>query len=132
MKINQLFIKKVELDTLKKLMKCYGLKELTDKHMFSKHDMIQLKTVDKIKEMKSELAQYYLPCKAKVYLEDINEKRAITILKQTLRLYGYHLQSKERNINGHKVIYYRLSNDMEFEQNPSMHKVQVQNIIYFD
>lgn len=132
MKINQLFIKRVDQETLKELLKCFGLKDLNDKHMFSKYDMMQYRTSEKVMSLKPTLAQFYLPCKARVYLENITDKRALTIFKQVLRLFGYHLSSKEKNVNGSKIIFYRLTSDAEVEHNPSMQRILVRNTIHFD
>lgn len=132
MKINQLFTKKVEVGTLLKVLQCFGLNGLMDRKMFSKSDMVAEKTVERLKSLKTELSEYYLPCKAKVYLDDMNEKKAITVFKQLLRLYGYNLLSKEKNLNGKKVIYYKLCNTSDTENSQAMFKVSVKNVIYFD
>lgn len=108
MKINQLFVKKVDEETLGKLMQCYNLAGFHDAHMFSKYDLITFDTVSKLKDIKSEVEPFYLRCKAAVYLENISVKKALTILKQVLRLYDYYLISIEKNINSKKVIYYKL------------------------
>ena len=64
------------------LLKCYGVQSLNDSHEFNKGDLVELKTVDKLNDLIPELILYYLPCKAKIYLNDITEKRAVTILSQ--------------------------------------------------
>lgn len=108
MKIYQLFIKKVEDELLAKLLRCFGLQGLEDRRVFNKHDMVQMRTVEQMKNLSDELATYYLPCKAKIYLQDLTEKRAITVLKQVIRLYDYHLASIEKNASGRKIINYCL------------------------
>ena len=55
-----------------------------------------------------EMVLYYIPCKAKKYLGELNEDRAITILRQFLRLYEYELFKKERMIQKRKLIFYSL------------------------
>lgn len=108
MKINQLFTKPMETQDLEKLLKCFELKGLHDMHMFSKKDLEQLHTADKINNMKPMLAEHYMKCKANMYLENITVKKALTIMKQFLRLFGYTLESIEKNIHSKKVIYYKI------------------------
>ena len=43
-----------------------------------------------------------------IYLENIDYKRAITILRQCLRLYNYYIKSKEKYFNGDKLIIYQI------------------------
>lgn len=134
MKINQLFTKKVDTDLLLKLLQCFGLNDLHDKRFFCKFDMIQLNTVQKVNLLKPLLEEYYLPCKSKVYLdtENMTEKRAITILKQVLRLHGYYLYSKEKNVNNRKIIFYQLLNELDKNVSQHMKRFDVTNIISFD
>jgi hypothetical protein len=134
MKINQLFTKKVDTEVLIKLLNCFGLNDLNDKRFFCKFDIVQLNSVQKLKEMTDELEEYYLPCKAKIYLDEtnMNEKRAITVLKQVLRLHGYHLISKEKNVNNRKIIFYQLQNEKDRTQSHHMKKYDVTNIISFE
>jgi hypothetical protein len=132
MKINQLFSKKVDTEVLLRLLHCFGLGSLEDKRFFSKHDLNRMDTLVQIQSMRLNLSSYYLPCKAKIYLDHINEKRAITILKQVLRLHGYYLQSKEKNINTRKVIFYQIMSETEKSLVPKMRKDNTINIIHFD
>jgi len=134
MKINQLFTRKVDTEVLAKLLSCFGIANLNDKRYFCKHDMVHTQTVERLKAIKHELEEYYLPCKAKVYLDgtSLNEKRAVTILKQVLRLHGYYLSSKEKNVNSKKVIFYQLLNEKDRYQTNNMRRFDVTNIISFD
>ena len=134
MKINQLFSKKVDTEVLVKLLNCFGLNDLTDKRFFCKFDIVQNNVVQKVKVLKPTLDEYYLPCKSKVYLCDGNmsEKRAVTILKQVLRLHGHYLMSKEKNLNNKKIIFYQLINENDRLQSQNMKKFDVTNVISFD
>lgn len=134
MKINQLFIKKVDVDLLVRVLNCFGLTDLNDKRFFCKLDMIQHSTVIQFAMLRESLEPFYLPCKAKIYMnpDSMNEKRAITILKQLLRLHGYYLISKERNINNRKIIFYQMMNEKDRTQSQHMKKFDVTNIISFD
>lgn len=132
MKINQLFSCKIDEDTLLKIVRCFGLNDLSDRRFFCKHDIARAQTVQKIQEIKCELYACYLPCKARIYLDEpMNEKRAVTILKQVLRLHEYLLVSKERNVNKKKTIFYQLIGQHE----PSlkqMRKSDYNDIVSFD
>ncbi len=108
MKFLQLFCDIPSEQFLIQLLKCYGVQNLDDFHEFNKGDLVELNTVDKLNELIPELILYYLPCKAKIYLNDITEKRAITILAQFLKLFDYKLLREEKIINKKKIIFYRI------------------------
>ena len=131
MKINQLFRKRVDIDTLLVVMRCFGLTSLNDKKSFCKSDLLEIGTVIQIRELIPALEEFYMPCKSRVYLENLTEKRAITVLKQILRIHGYFLASSERNFNGRKVIFYRLMNEMDIGIKPKMHQFDITQIIEF-
>lgn len=132
MKIHQLFRLKVETDVLIKLLKCFNLNGLEDKKVFSKYDLVKCDTLHKLEDMKSELEIYYLPCKSKIYLHELTEKKAITVLKQVLRLHGYFLVSKEKNVSNKKVIFYVLMNEKEKHKTPNMKKFGITNVLTFN
>ena len=58
--------------------------------------------------MHNELVRYYIPCKAKKYLTDLNEKKCITILRQFLKIQNYTLMSKDKYIDGKKILFYQV------------------------
>lgn len=131
MKINQLFRKRVDTDTLLQVIRCFGVQSLADKRCFCKSDLVEIGTVANLTALVPTLEEFYLPCKARVYLEGLTEKRAITVLKQILRLHGYFLASRERNFNNRKVIFYRLMNEMESGTVPKMQRFCVTNVLDF-
>lgn len=108
MKLNQLFYEIPPIEIIEKLMSAFGLSNINDTKEFNKNDLISNHTASKIIELIPDLALYYLPCKANIYLTNITEKRSITILSQHLRLYDYRLSRDERIIDGKKDIFYRL------------------------
>ena len=59
-------------------------------------------------EIVEELKKYYLPCKSKLYLLSLNEKKCITILRQLLKVHNYTLMSKEKYIKGKKSLFYQV------------------------
>lgn len=132
MKINQLFGKVLHDDVLIQLLNCYGLKDLSDKHTFKKHDLVLFETVKKINGYKHVLEEYYLPCKARLYLDNMTEKKSITILRQVLRLFKHHIDSKERNINTKKVIFYTIHSDEESSNVENMKYRNLSKLLIFD
>ena len=131
MKINQLFTKKVDTEIVLKLLECFGIHDFNEKKTFCKYDLMQNNTVQKVNALKPELESFYLPCKARVYLEDMTEKREITVLKQILRLHGYYLASKEKNINNKKIIFYQMINEKDKLQPQHMKRYSITNILNF-
>jgi hypothetical protein len=113
------------------LLKCFGITSLTDQRSFCKGDLVELDTVNKMKELKDVLEEAYIPCKGRVYLEDMSEKRSITVLKQILRVHGYYLLSSERNFDNKKVIFYSLASELDIIQTPTMHSFRQTRIIQF-
>lgn len=66
-----------------------------------------------------ELEPYYYPCKARAYLHrDMNMKRAMTVLRQIVRPYGYTFLTHERLINGQKCYEYYLTHMSEAQLSP--------------
>ena len=105
--INQLFRYMPDRNFLIKLLNIYGVRDFSDHFYFIRSDLVELNTLDNIIEIKDELMNYYIPCKAKTYLNDITLKRCIVILRQFLKCHNYNLYSKEKFIKGVKhTIYY--------------------------
>jgi hypothetical protein len=132
MKINQLFRKRVDVATLLATMKCFGLTGLSDRRSFCKGDLAEFGTVEKLRNMISELEEFYMPCKTKVYLRDLTEKRSVTVLKQILRIHGYFLVSSERNFNNRKIIFYSLMSELDVNSTPKMHRFEQTRVIDFN
>ena len=126
---NQLFSCVPELNIVDKLLSYFGLEEgINDKNSFNKLNMKELETVRKIDEYKGELRKYYIPCKARVYLDVIDEKKCITILRQFIKTHGYTLVSSDKSINGNKIKLYRLieiDNSKQLKKSPSQGEILV-------
>jgi hypothetical protein len=73
---------------------------------FSRRNIKIKNIIDKVNNYIPELKQFYLKCKHKKYLEDLNEKKIITLFRQLLRLYNYSLNSVEKYNNGQKYLLY--------------------------
>lgn len=105
---NQLFkIYPDEKITLK-LLSFFGIIGFDDNHSFTKPLLIEIETLKNINNMIQELKKYYLPCKYNLYLENLNEKKCITILRQFLKIQNYTLFSKEKYKYGTKLLYYQV------------------------
>lgn len=106
--INQLFAKVISKELLERILACYGLKNLDDTKYFTKYDLELYNTIEKLNDLKDELKQYYIPCKSKIYLDDITVKRCFTILRQVIKLFNYKLNSTEKYIAKKKQLAYQL------------------------
>ena len=62
---------------------------------------------DAFNEILLELEPYYFPCKSKLYLHrDMNMKRAMTVLRQIVKPFGYTFNTHERLVAGDKYNEY--------------------------
>lgn len=105
---NQLFKMTPSRTICLQVLSAFGLSSFEDNHNFSRADLETIKCVEKMEELKDILMEYYLPCKARTYLNDLNSKNVITILRQLVRLYDYSITSREKYIKGDKFIIYQL------------------------
>ena len=128
MAINQLFKLKPSFDILLKICFLYGidLSNLEKKNTFTKMELIELQIENYFEIIQELLEQYYLPCKNKKYLECINIKKCITILRQLLKLYNYSLISSEHYNNSKKYIVYTI------KYNKIENKEKIDGVIIFD
>lgn len=132
MKINQLFVKPIDMIMLESILYCFTLSSLNDKKMFSKTDLAEWRTVQKLQAITDVLRTYYIPCKARLYLDNLTEKKAITVLKQVLRIHGYALASKEKNIKNKKMLYYQLTSRSHKDQDVVVKRNRSRSVIIFD
>tara|TARA_Y100000389_G_C17405100_1_gene487573 strand:- start:968 stop:1363 length:396 start_codon:yes stop_codon:yes gene_type:complete len=105
---NQLFKIIPDENIIQDILEAFGLTNLEDTRLFTKSHMIEINTVNTINELKEKLIEYYLPCKARKYLNDLDEKKCITILRQIVKLYHYKCIGLEKSIKGNKTMTYRL------------------------
>ena len=117
---NQLFKNYPNEEFVINLLNIYGIKDFSDNHYFTKKDLEELNTIDNLNQLKNKLASYYIPCKAKLYINNIDYKRAITILRQFLKTQNYTLSSKEKYIKGIKYNTYTvvsITNNLNINKN---------------
>lgn len=127
MKINQLFRSNVPMDLFNKIYKCFGYESLNIEYMFSKTDLDRLNTVGKMNDLKDELTQYYIPCKAKMYLSSLNQLKCITVFRQILRLNHISLISRQRYIKNKKMTFYSIRFDYNQNEDERLHGLRVNN-----
>jgi hypothetical protein len=132
MKINQLFNHMMDENVLLQVLDCFGLKGLSDRRTFKKQDLHARQTIRRLEALVPILSTFYLPCKAKLYLEKINDKKAITILRQIVRLFDHHVVSREKNISNRKVTFYVIESDDAIEATNKMKTIEQSVILSFD
>lgn len=105
---NQMFRKPLSDELITRIVEAFGFRSLNDRRSFSRCDLHKLKTVETIKDIIPILSTYYLPCKARSYLNDLTVKNIVTILRQCIKSRGYTVNSREKYLNGDKFIIYSL------------------------
>jgi hypothetical protein len=105
---NQLFCISPDLKISTKILNLFGISDFNDNHSFTKFNLQELDTVNKMQEIIEDLKKYYIPCKSKIYLINLNEKKCITILRQFLKVHNFTLMSKEKYIKGKKSLFYQV------------------------
>ena len=96
------------MDLVEKLLKFFGIESYGADISFTKEDLRNIKTLDRVVALVPELYTYYIPCKAKVYLVDLDVQKCITVLRQIMRLHTVYLLSNQKMKNGIKSVYYVL------------------------
>tara|TARA_B100000401_G_C52477852_1_gene564317 strand:+ start:148 stop:534 length:387 start_codon:yes stop_codon:yes gene_type:complete len=105
-------------EIINEVLKCFGLENINDKKYFSRNDLKKIKTIENINKIKKKLLEFYLPCKSKIYLNELTEKKTITILRHFIKYSQYKLNSKEIYMNKSKIIIYQLIQKDNFEYKP--------------
>ena len=107
-KKDQLFTKNPPFELVKDILKLFITRDIDDNlyYEFSKKNIIDKNIINKIEIYIPELKKYYLKCKHNKYLENLTDKKFITLLRQILRLYNFNLRSIEKYNNGEKYLLY--------------------------
>ena len=105
---NQLFRISPDLKITEQLLNLFGIKNIEDNHSFTRENLNDLKTVEKMNEIIDDIMKYYIPCKSKKYLSDLNEKKCVTILRQFLKIHNHTLISKEKYVKAKKHLFYQV------------------------
>jgi hypothetical protein len=107
---NQLFSSEPPFELVQKIIYNLINKDLNENiyYQFSKKNLVIKKIIEKMHVHIEILKEYYLKCKHKKYLENLNEKKIITLFRQILRPYNYTITSYEKYDNGEKFLLYVL------------------------
>ena len=119
-KKNQLFQKYPEEEFVRSLMQLFLGNEIHMHYQFSRKMLEDKGVIQEMNRMIPELQTYYLRCKHRKYLENIDSKKAITIFRQIIRVYGFLVKSVEKYSNGSKFLLYHVE---KMEENKSPKKV---------
>lgn len=77
-------------------------------YQFSRKMITEKNIIEKLNLLMPQLKNYYMNCKHKKYLENLDPKKCVTILRQLLRLYDYRVLSIEKYHNGQKFLLYKI------------------------
>ena len=129
---NQLFKIVPDLQIIQAILEAFGLDDIEDTRIFTKDHMKDIDTVQKITELTDSLKDYYIPCKSKKYLTDLNEKKCITILRQFIKIHHYKCIGKEKSVKGKKMMTYRLIYSEEDYLKSPMSKEKQEVVVTFE
>ena len=99
-----IFRKSPPLELVVKYIQGFGLKGLDDAGWFSKAHV----RLDILEPLLIELEPYYLPCKAEYLHDELTALRAITILRQLLKVFNTSLKASERGRENVKTVWYHI------------------------
>ena len=77
-------------------------------YQFSRKILLNKNVNQNIINFIPELKKYYLKCKYQKYLENLNEKKIITIFRQILKEHNYRIKASEKYENGNKYLLYTI------------------------
>ena len=107
--LNQLFKRKLTDKELKIILNCFNIKSLDEDITFGFIDLTYNKCVEKLYEISDLLMDLYLPCKY-FYITNLNNKKAITLLRQICKLYDHKIIQQFIVINKIKIIKFKIFN----------------------
>ena len=119
----QLFRKPLTKELLSIIKNIYKIKNLNN-HIFNKKKLLDYNTIEQLELFYFYISDFYLPCKAKIFLENININRTVTILKQILKEFNYTLSSTEKYDKNKKYTQYRINKNKKTDL-ISMDKYQI-------
>ena len=130
----QLFKALPNSSILDKLEIIYPIKGFREKRVtFTKQDIYDNNTIDKLNDFISTLKTFYLPCKQRMFLNCLSFRRAMTILRQLLRVFSYKIMSKERFTKYKKHYEYTIIYDAKIgKEDEEQYNRTKKNIIFFD
>jgi len=100
-----LFREKPPLELVNIVLKSMGFESgIIDTRPFTKEDLRE----ENIDEWLPELEAYYIPCKARRFLDSLTRDKFVTIIRHILRVHNFDLRTQERVICGLKKTQYRI------------------------
>ena len=114
MVLNQLFAHRPPLELVNKMLPKFGIRDIRDNTTeFTLLDMAQLNTLASVLAFEDEIKDCYIPCKREKYVEELDDKGLITVLRQFLKMHDHDLQSREKFIKGTKYLVYHVITKQE-------------------
>ncbi len=113
--INQLFSKNPDREIILEILNAFGIQNINNiDQPFNKKDLEKRKTVEKMQKIRHKLEEYYIPCKAKVYLKkNLTNRSIMTILRQFIKNEGYFINYWETYVDGVKTTYYQIKENVK-------------------
>jgi hypothetical protein len=102
--MSKLFRENPPIDVLNIMLRELGFTSPMDTKLFCAEEL----KLETLHEWIPLLEPYYLPCKAKRYLDRLDSRRIITILRHVLPIHGFGMNSYERLHLGKKRTVYQL------------------------
>jgi len=107
-KVDQLFREHPPFELVNSILYLLINKDLDkiNTYNFSRKIILNKNIIESIQEYIPELKKYYLKCKHSKYLENLNDKKIITLFRQIIRPYDYSIRAIEKYSDGHKYLLY--------------------------
>ena len=102
--MSKLFRESPPMEIVVNMLTDLGFAGIVDTKVFCLEDL-KLETLETWVPL---LEPYYLPCKAKRYFDNLDARRVVTLLRHTLPIHGFRLQSYERLHQGKKRTVYQI------------------------
>ena len=100
-----LFRAKPPIDLVNNILKSMGLDSgITESRAFTKDDLRD----DRIEEWLPELESYYIPCKARRFLDSLTRDKFVTVIRHMIRVHNFELRAQEKVFAGVKKTQYRI------------------------
>ena len=90
--INQLFKRIPTENELEQILNCFNIKSLDEDITFGFTDLIYNNCIKNLYNITNLLMDLYLPCKF-FYINNLNNKKAITLLRQICKLFDRNTKS---------------------------------------
>ncbi len=116
----QLFKKLPDIIFINKIAQLYGIKDLDINYKFTIKDLEKNNVVQKLNDIKDEIGIYYLNCKYKKYIDNLTEKKSITVLRHLLKIINYKVISHEKYSDNRKYLVYNIKNNNKIFDNSEL------------